>query len=227
MSKLELTPIIEPGALKERVYDSLKTAITEMDIYSSDEEIRLDERKLSDELGVSRTPVRESLARLEQEGFVENIPRRGAFVVRKTSEEIIEMIQVWAALEGMATRLITQTASDKDIAELRDMFKTFEGDAMKGHIDEYSDTNVHFHQRILALGGNAQLREITDNLFLHLRSIRARTIHEKDRADRSIIDHLHIIEAIESRDVDVAQRLSIEHNLGLAAHVRENVHWLK
>lgn len=227
MSRIELTPIIEPVALKERVYDSLKTAITEMDIYSTDEEIRLDERKLSDDLGVSRTPVRESLARLEQEGFVENIPRRGAFVVRKTRQEIIEMIQVWAALEGMATRLITQTATDDAIGELRKLFTTFEGDAMKGHIDEYSDTNVHFHQRILAMGGNDVLQSITDNLFLHLRSIRARTIHEKDRADRSIIDHIHIIEAIESRDADAAARLSIEHNLGLATHVLENVHWLK
>jgi len=227
MSNIELTPIIEPVALKERVYESLKSGITAMDIYSSEDEIRLDERKLSDDLGVSRTPVREALARLEQEGFIQNIPRRGAFVVRKTKQEIIEMIQVWASLEGMATRLITQSASDADIASLRALFTTFEGDAVKGHIDEYSDTNVHFHQRVIAMGGNQALKTITDNLFLHLRSIRARTIHEKDRADKSIIDHIHIIEAIESRDPDAAQLLSIEHNMGLAGHVRENVHWLK
>ncbi len=227
MARLDLTPIIEPVALKARVYESLRSGITEMDIYSTDEEIRLDERRLSDELGVSRTPVREALARLEQEGFVENIPRRGAFVVRKTRQEIIEMIQVWASLEGMATRLITLHARDEVISELRQLFRTFEGDAMRGHIDEYSDTNVHFHQRVIALGGNELLKQITDNLFAHLRSIRARTIHEKDRADRSIIDHIHILEAIESRDADAAQQLSIEHNLGLAEHVRKHVHWLK
>ena len=87
-----------------------------IDLYADKEPPKLDERKLAQDLGVSRTPVREALSRLEQEGLVKNIPRRGTFVVRKTRSEIIQVIQVWAALESMAARLVTELASDKDLS---------------------------------------------------------------------------------------------------------------
>ena len=67
---------------------------------------------------------------------------------------------------------------------------------------------------------------MTDNLFLHMRSIRMRTISEGDRADRSIIDHMHIIESLEARDTELAERLVRQHTLDLAAHVEKNVYWL-
>ena len=111
----------------------------------------MDERQLSEEFGVSRTPVREAITRLEQEGFVKVYPRRGAFVVRKSKKEILEMITVWAALESMAARLITQNASDAEIATLRDMFATFDDDRVQAEIDEYSEHNIQFHQAILSM----------------------------------------------------------------------------
>ena len=79
-------------------------AIVEIDIYADRDEHRLDERQLADQLGVSRTPIREALVRLEHEGLVRILPRRGAYVARKTKREILEMITVWAALESMAAR---------------------------------------------------------------------------------------------------------------------------
>ena len=82
-----------------------------MDLYGSRTDIRLDERQLASDLGVSRTPVREALAQLEREGFIRSIPRRGIYVVRKTRPEVIELITAWAALEGMAARLATQNAT--------------------------------------------------------------------------------------------------------------------
>ena len=78
------------------------------------------------------------------------VARKGAFVVRKTKAEIIEMITVWAALESMAARLITLRAGDAEIATLRKMFASFEGKEIKANIDEYSDTNIQFHQTLLA-----------------------------------------------------------------------------
>ena len=73
-------------------------------------EVRLDERQLSLALGVSRTPIREAMTLLEQEGFLRTVPRRGVFIVRKTKKQIIEMIEMWAALESMAARLATINA---------------------------------------------------------------------------------------------------------------------
>ena len=226
-ARLNVQPIQADFSLKDRIYDSLKQAITSMNIYADDAELRLDERELSDRLAISRTPIREALARLEQEGLVRIVPRKGVYIVRKTKREILEMITVWAALEGMAARLITLHASDAEIASLRELFVTFDGDEIKAHIDEYSDNNIKFHQTILSLSKCALLKELADGLFVHMRSIRARTIAEKDRANRSIVDHLHIIEALEARDIELAERLVREHTLNLAAHVEQNVDYLE
>jgi len=198
-----------------------------MNIYADDVELRLDERRLSEKLEISRTPVREALARLEQEGLVHIVPRRGVYIVRKTKAEILEMITVWAALESMAARLIVEKASDEDIISLKNLFSTFEGDQLQAHIDEYSETNIKFHQAILTMSQCSLIRDLADSLFIHMRSIRARTISEEDRVNRSIIDHMHIIEALESRDADLAARLVREHSLNLAKHIKKHVNYLE
>lgn len=223
---LQLKPVESATVLKDRIYGELKRAITRINLYESDEEHRLDERQLSVELGVSRTPVREALCRLENEGFVRTVPRRGAFVARKSKKEILEMLVVWAALESMAARLITERASDEEIADLRRLFAHYDDDGVSAHIDEYSDTNIEFHQALFNISHCDLLNDMTENLFIHMRSIRMRTIHESNRAHRSIKDHLHIIEALEARDADLAERLVRQHTLDLAAHVEDNVDWL-
>src|SRR5690349_17189561 len=88
----------EEVSYKTKAYMALKEAIANMDLYRSSEPVMLDERELSEGLGVSRTPIREALAMLQQEGFIRVLPRRGIMVVRRTKREIIEMIQAWAAL---------------------------------------------------------------------------------------------------------------------------------
>ena len=227
VANLSLKAIDSPVVLKDRIYNELKSAITSMNVYADDDEHRLDERQLSLELGVSRTPVREALCRLENEGFVHTIPRRGAFVARKTKKEVLEMITVWAALESMAARLITENASAEEIATLREMFSSYgEDGAVQARIDEYSEANVSFHQALFRLSRCDLLSKTTENLFLHMRSIRMRTIAEKDRASRSIIDHMDIIEALEARDTELAERLVRQHSLDLGRHVEECVDWL-
>jgi DNA-binding GntR family transcriptional regulator len=221
-----MQPIEAGVSFKQKVYTALKNAIVSMDIYRNRDEIRLDERKLAQDFGVSRTPVREAMAQLESEGFVRSVPRRGIYVVRKTKEEVIEMITAWAALEGMAARLMTQVASDEEISGLREMFTTFENGHLRAHLDEYSDVNIEFHQTIIRLSHNAVLLELAENLFTHMRMIRRTTIGEQDRADRSIRDHMNIIESIEARATDRAEQLVREHAFGLAEHVRKNADYL-
>ena len=225
-ANLDVQPIEANFSLKDRIYGSLKQAITSMNVYAEDAELRLDERQLSEKLAISRTPIREALARLEQEGLVRIVPRKGVFIVRKTKDEIMEMIPVWAALERLATRLVTLRASDEEIATLRRLFSEFGGGAVTAQIDEYSELHIDFHSQILKSGKCALLEELANNLFMHMRSIRARTISEDDRARRSIIDHMQIIEAIEARDADLAERLVREHTLNLAKHVAANVNYL-
>ncbi len=213
-------------SFKNQAYTALKSVIVGLDVYGSRSEIRLDERSLAHDFGISRTPVREAMAQLEREGFVRSVPRRGVYVVRKTRREVIELITAWAALESMAARLITENASDDEVASLRKMFATFENGEVRAHLDEYSEINIEFHQTIIQLSRNAVLVQLAENLFTHMRMIRRKTIGEKDRADRSIRDHIHIIEALEARDTVRAETLVRDHALGLAGHVEKYADYL-
>ena len=222
-------PSFEPlasASFKSKAYDALKSVIASMDVYRTRAEIRLDERRLAQDFGVSRTPVREAMAQLEREGFVRMVPRRGIYVVRKTRREVIELITAWAALESMAARLITQNAENADIASLRRMFATFENGALHAKLDEYSEVNIEFHQAIIRMSDNRTLIDLAENLFTHMRMIRRKTIGEQDRADRSIRDHMNIIEALEARDTPRAEQLVRDHALGLADHVAKYADYL-
>lgn len=223
---ISLAPVIQDEGLKDKVFEALRDAVVSIDLYAEREPPRLDERKLAEDLGVSRTPVREALSKLEQEGLVRNIPRRGTFVVRKTRSEIIQVIQVWAALESMAARLVTESASDKDLNQFRQECEPYFTDDGDAPIDEYSEQNIRFHQKIIELSGSAYLLDTARRSFNHMYAIRATTIKHRDRKLQSVIDHRLIIDALVSRKTEVAEILVREHALKLAEHVRLNVDFL-
>jgi DNA-binding GntR family transcriptional regulator len=222
-----LSPINVSVSLRDQAYAAIRQMITEADIYAHAEEIRLDEKQLSQQLGVSRTPIREAITLLEQEGFLRTEPRRGIFIVRKTKKQVIEMIEMWAALESMAARLATVNASDDEIAGLRRIFDEFRTETPADHLEEYSDANIAFHQAIIRLSGSHLMGKTIEDLFVHMRAIRRMTISQKDRASRSIIDHMSIIEALEKRDTELAERLVRQHSLDLAAHVEKYCDFLE
>src|SRR5437660_2747904 len=192
---LALQPIATAASLRDQAYAALKQAIMDADIYAHRDEIRLDERHLSQALGVSRTPIREAMSLLEQEGFLRTVPRRGVFIVRKTKKQIIEMIEMWAALESMAARLSTLNAADQDIASLRHMFDEFLSEAPAEHISEYSDANIAFHQAIIRLSGSHLMGKTLENPFIRVRALRRRTISQSPPAARSAIGHMQTLAA--------------------------------
>jgi len=208
---LSVKPIVASSSLRTLAYEALKTAITNMDIYGRPDEVRLDERKLSQDLGVSRTPVREALTVLEQEGFVRSEARRGVFVIKKNKREIVSMIHAWTALESMAARLACARATDGQLRSLRESFPEFFEGQPSEHMDEYSDANIRFHQRIIALGHCEAIADLTSNLLMHVRGIRSTALRQGDRAERSIREHVAIISALEARDADLAERLNGLH----------------
>jgi DNA-binding GntR family transcriptional regulator len=225
--EIDVEPLETQSTYGIRAYKALKQAITEMDIYGHAEEIRLDERRLSKQLGVSRTPIREALTILEQEGFVRSVPRRGIFVVRKTKQEILEIITVWAALEGMAARLATQVAPDEEVKALRQIFEAFKERKPEEYVSEYSEANLAFHRQIIRMSRCQLISDLTDNLLIHTRGIRRVTIAQDRRAERSLAEHMKIIEAIEARRADLAERLVREHTFGLAEHIRKHGDFLQ
>jgi DNA-binding GntR family transcriptional regulator len=222
---LALAPL-NATSLRDQAYLLLKSAIADTDIYDPQQELRLDERQLTTALGVSRTPIREALSLLEQEGFIRTVPRRGIYIIRKSKREMIEMIQMWAALESMAARLATLNATDEEIAKLRHLFDEFHNSPPSEHLADYSDANIAFHTAVIALGGSQTIVDATKNLLLHVRAIRRATITQSDRAARSIVDHLKIIEALEKRDTETAEQLTRQHTLDLAEHVDKHCAFL-
>lgn len=221
---LKIQPIDNDFNLKSTIYNALKDAIINMNIYDDDADLKLDERSVSEQFGISRTPLREALARLEQEGLVRVVPRRGIYIVRKSKAEILDMILAWAALESMAARLVTEVASDEEIASLRSIVASLDTDPASIRIDEYSMSNIRFHQAILRLSRSDQIAKMADELFMHVRAIRNRSMPEADRVSRSIVDHMEIIRALEARDTERACRLVREHTLNLRAHVALHFH---
>ena len=195
-TQLKIGRIGEGLSLKARAYEALKAAIMNMNIYADEAELRLDERDLSQRFGVSRTPLREALAQLDQEGLVRIVARRGIFIVRKTKAEILRL----------------HAHVDK-----------FSQDEVARKLGEYSDANIKFHQAIIGLGKCPLIAEICDGLFMHMRAIRQRTIFELDRAKRSIVDHTEIVNALEARETERAERLVREHTLRLRDHVERFV----
>lgn len=207
---------------RDCAYEALKNAIADTNIYDPQQELRLDERELGMALGIGRTPVHEALARLEQEGFVHTLPRRGIYITRKSKREIIELIQMWAALECMAARLAAMRATAADIGMLRRLFDEFAGVSPALHLRAYSDANIAFHSAIVALGGSQTMLDATRNLLFHVRAVRRLTIAQNDRASQSIVDHMQIIDAFERRDAELVEFLTRRHTLKLAAHVERH-----
>ncbi len=221
LHNIKLKPIENDFTMRDHVYEVLRDHILSIDIYDIDEDLRLDERRLADQLGISRTPVREVLARLEQDGLIEIIPRRGVFICRKSLSEILDMVITWAALESMAARLATQGASDEEFILLRKFAMSNSISASKMELAEYSDANITFHQMILELSGCSLLKTTADQLFMQMACIRRRAMREADRAAKSVVDHMEIIEALESRDADLAAKLVREHTMRLHDHIKE------
>lgn len=240
---LVLRAVTTEATLTSRAYDILREAIAEMPIYDgTDDDCRLDERALAEGLGISRTPVREALLRLETEGVVRAVPRRGIYVIRKTKAEIIEVILASAALEAMAARLAAERATDQEIADLVARFPEFANDseARPGEesqpadglrpavpLNEYSQLNLDFHQRIVELAHSELFSGLISRLQIHMRAIRQGTIGDDDRMIHSVVDHAHILEALAARDADAVEARVRQHAFDLAEHVRLNVSHLK
>lgn len=201
---------------REKVYQALKAAILEMDIYNQREEVRLEERSLSEQFGVSRTPVREAILLLAHEGFVRAAPHRGFFVARKTRAEILDEIAVWASLESMAARLACTAASDEEIRRLRTHLQNSRSEFRDEYLKDHTEADFSFHKHIIRLSRCKFIVEATDKLFLHMRWLGSFGIDRPLHRRRSLEEHAPILEAIERRSPEWAGRLVRDHALGLA-----------
>ena len=144
-------------------------------------------------------------------------------LARKSKREIVEQLQLWAALESMAARLAASNASDAAIAGLRRIVDELRNSPPSENPDEYSALDVRFHSALVASSGSKSIEEATRWLLALRRAISRATATHGGRAARDLVEYLRLIEAVENRDAETAERLSREHTLGLAGHLE--LHW--
>jgi len=223
---LDVQKIETPLNLSEMVYSSIKKSIVNMDWSNfSGREVKLDERGIAEKLGVSRTPLREAIKRLVTEGFLRVEPRKGLFVVKKSKDDMMEILLVRSVLEGLGARLATNRATKEDIRRMKGIFAPFNTKRKKDMMrsfSKYSEANIEFHEYILQLSQCRKLIEMAGNIFDHMRWIRSWSVYNatfQRRFPKVHQEHLGIIKAMEKGDPDQAEKRMKAHIEGLFHHL--------
>ena len=208
--------------LKSKVYESLKKYILSLNIYLKESDFHLDERQLSEKLGVSRTPIREAIAKLESEGIVITVPRRGVFVHRKSKKELIDIVTVWAGLEGYAAHLIIKNSKKEEIESLT-KYCQYTKQNVLSDLDNYSNDNIKFHEQIMKLTKVRLMSEILESQLIHLQYLRKKFIIQSDRSLKSIEEHNEIVKFLVAGQAVKGEKLLKNHALTLVEKIEESI----
>ncbi len=197
------------GFLSEEVYACLKNAILSRKFQP---QARLIEEVVARELRVSRTPVRESLHKLEKEGLIEHIPNRG-FKVRSEEEgQIAEIFEIRAILEGHLLRSACERVTDEFLSDLKLLIRRAERDLMQSAIEDLHRVNTLFHDRIIQqVSGRERLKGMVRDLREHELYYRSATLSSPGGAGRTLEGHKRIILALEAGDPDLCDRIMRDH----------------
>lgn len=194
--------------LREMVFESLREAIIQGRLIPGE---RLMEIQLAEEMGVSRTPVREAIRKLELEGFVVMVPRKGAFVAGISVKDIVDVFEVRAALEALAAGLAAERITNEELEELeRSLFQISEVSASQ-NISAIVETDVNFHEIIYKSCRNERLMQIVTHLKEQIFRFRTTTLALPGRSKNALDEHRAMVEAISDRNVELAQQLAREH----------------
>jgi DNA-binding GntR family transcriptional regulator len=194
--------------LRERVHQHLKQEIL-ANHYAPG--ATLLEVPLSEELGVSRGPIREALRSLESEGLVQITPRRGAVVVSLTKRDFLEAYQVREALEALGVRLAVPILSESALDDLEEQLQVMARHAAAGDVDAFFDSNATFHEAFVEASGNRKLVEVYRRLMAQMRPYRRPSARLRGNVERSITEHRQILVAARKRDVDAAVARLMRH----------------
>jgi len=171
----------------------------------------LDEIQLSEQMKISRTPLREALKVLTAEGLVRHEPRRGCFVNEVTEQDLDEIFPVIALLEGRCAFEAAQHATDGDLAALEDLHDKLSRHAKAKRINEYYATNFAIHEAIIALAGNRWLAGVIGDLRKIVKLARLQQLHAPGRLEQSLSEHLAVFAALKARDPEGAEAAMRTH----------------
>ena len=219
MNDLKLN-ISEYLPLRDVVFKTLREAILKGDLAPGE---RLMEIKLANQLGVSRTPIREAIRKLELEGLVVMVPRKGAEVAKITEKDLRDVLEVRASLEELAISLACERITDEKIAELKDALEQFRTVIKGKDVTKIAQMDVAFHDVIFEATQNARLVQMVNNLREQM--YRYRLEYLKDFSTHSRLDeeHVKIFEAVSAQDIERATALIREHIYNQEVTVVKNI----
>ncbi|MCI9227671.1 MAG: GntR family transcriptional regulator [Dorea sp.] len=210
-------------SLRGRVFQKLREDILS-GVYKEHEELR--EITIGEELGVSRTPVREALRQLELEGLVTIIPNKGAYVTGITPKDVYDIYKIRSMLEGVCARWATEHITEKQIEELEEVLLLSEFHLQKKgeeKAEQVTELDGKFHKVLYEASDSRILEHVLSDFHKYVQMARALSVGEKNRAQKSVQEHREILEAIRNRDMDLAEELANRHIL----NVMENLHLSK
>ena len=202
--------------LSQKVYRALKTEIIKGSLKPG---TKLSEGKIAEQMGVSRTPVREALKELAAEGFVKMNPNQAVVVSNASVEDVQEVLQIRGVLEGLAARLATKMISEEEIKELEKYQKQMEYYTKKDDVLAFSEMDAEFHELILNVCGNNRLIQIRKNLSDQAHRYRIRSLSVPGRLKYSLKEHQEIVEALKRKNAEQADRLSQKHIENVLANI--------
>ncbi|MCR5477106.1 MAG: GntR family transcriptional regulator [Lachnospiraceae bacterium] len=211
--------VTDKYSLRGRVFHRLREDILSGK-YQEHEELR--EVTIGEELGVSRTPVREAFRQLELEGLIQIIPNKGAYVVGITDEDVRDIYVIRSRLEGLAARWATLHISDEQLEELEENVYLAKFHAEKGHLEQMFDLDNRFHEIIYEACNSKMLEHQLKDYHQYVLRIRKRTLSSAARGPKSNLEHEAILEAIKAGDADRAEELAHQHLINAYKNMVEN-----
>ena len=201
--------IVDSTNLRDQTYDIIKNMIILREIEPGK---KINEEHIAKEIQVSRTPIREALCRLENEGIVKIIPRRGAFVSDLTETNVQEILLIREVLEGLVVRLAVENMDEKTLDKLRKVLEKVSTLPEEDRdLINYTQSEVDFHALLLSASNNQMLKNMMEIVNAHLQIIRLRTVVIPERAQKTVKEHQQILRAIENGDAASAEELMRKH----------------
>ena len=194
--------------LRDVVFNTLRNAILTGELSPGE---RLMEIKLADKLGVSRTPIREAIRKLELEGLVVNTPRKGAEVANISAEDLRDVLEVRRSLEVLAISLACEKMTDETLELLYENIDAFKHSIDAEATSDIASVDVTFHDIIYKATGNNRLLQILNNISEQMYRYRFEYIKNKESWNRLVEEHMNIYEAIKNRDKDLAVKSILLH----------------
>lgn len=207
--------------LRDVVFNTLRNAILTGELEPGE---RLMEIRLAQKLGVSRTPIREAIRKLELEGLVVMTPRKGAEVASITKEDLTDVLEVRRVLEGLAVDLACANMTDEILSELEMNLVRFKNAISKNDVREIAITDVDFHEIIYRATGNRRLIQILNNLREQMYRYRLEYIKDKVTRENLAKEHRAIIEALKSHDNNAGREAILKHIDKQETTILENLH---